>query len=134
MKRQPACGETQARSRAKVARIYLDIAQLTAGEQDDASRNVAAGNAVLAGIAAADAICCVHLGKRSRGQDHREAVSLLQAVSPNGQKLAADLATVLAVKDPAHYGDTLIGATKLKTTVRAATRLVEASETSVTKR
>lgn len=62
--------------------MYLDIAQLPAGEQDDASRNVAAGNAVLAGIAAADAICCVHLGKRSRGQDHREAVSLLAGCQP----------------------------------------------------
>jgi hypothetical protein len=35
---------------------------------------------VLAAIAASDALCCSLLGERLRGQDHRDAVSLLEQV------------------------------------------------------
>ncbi|GAA5121872.1 hypothetical protein [Haloechinothrix salitolerans] len=34
----------------------------------DEARNVAAGNAVLAGIAASDAICCIRLGSVTAGK------------------------------------------------------------------
>lgn len=54
MSRQPQCGLLEARNRAKVARSYLDVAELAAHEPADGTRNVAAGNAVLAGIAASD--------------------------------------------------------------------------------
>jgi hypothetical protein len=67
--RQPVCGLPEARSRAKIVRMYLDLAQVAAAEFGDEARNVAAGNAALAGIAASDAICCVRLNKRHRGQD-----------------------------------------------------------------
>ncbi|MHB8661983.1 MAG: hypothetical protein ACYDH6_04775 [Acidimicrobiales bacterium] len=63
MTRQPACGPADARLRAKVARAYLDVAETAAEERVDEARNVAAGNAVLAAIAAADAICCIRLGR-----------------------------------------------------------------------
>lgn len=100
--------------------MYLDVAETAAAEEGDEARNVAAGNAVLAGIAASDAICCVRLGRKPRGQDHREAVSMLQTVRPEGQRLAGDLSTVLAVKDASHYGETFVSAAKLRTTMRAS--------------
>lgn len=99
MSRQSQCGHTEARNRVKIARSYLDVAELAAHEPADGTRNVAAGNAVLAGIAASDVICCVRLGTRHRGQDHHGALALLRTVYPDGSKLAADLASVLAVKE-----------------------------------
>jgi hypothetical protein len=49
MARQVRCGPAEARARRAVARRYLDVADLAAGE-DDASawHNVAAGNAAAA--------------------------------------------------------------------------------------
>jgi hypothetical protein len=126
--RQPPCGSIEARNRLRVARMYLEVAELAAEEQVAEARNVAAGNAVLAGIAASDAICCARLGRRHRGPDHQGALGLLRLVQPDGSRLAADLATVLGIKDPAHYGDHFVGDSKLKATLRAAARLVEAAE------
>jgi hypothetical protein len=111
--------------------MYLEVAQLAADEQLDEARNVAAGNAVLAGIAASDAICCIALGRRHRGQDHQGAVGLLREVPHDGSKLGRDLATVLGVKDPAHYGDQFVTDAKLRATLRAAAQLVSAAETTV---
>jgi len=111
--------------------MYMDLARVAAAEFGDEARNVAAGNAVLAGIAASDAICCVRLNKRHRGQDHQGAVMLLGLIRPHGPMLAAALATVLSAKDAAHYGETFIGEAKLKAVLRAATRLVEAADAAV---
>lgn len=108
--------------------MYLDVAEIAAAGEGDEARNVAAGNAVLAGIAASDAICCIRLGRRPRGQDHRDAVSMLQTVRPEGERLAGDLSTVLGVKDASHYGETFLTAAKSRTTMRAASRLVSAAE------
>ena len=48
-----------------------------------------------------------------------------------GPRLAKDLTTVLGVKDAAHYGTVFVSPTTLKTTLRAATRLVDAAETTL---
>lgn len=128
MSRTAACGRPEATRRAKVARAYLDVAELAADETTSEARNVAAGNAVLAAIAASDALCCVHLGHRNRTQDHRTAIKLLRNVNP---RLADDLATTLHIKDPSHYGTNLIPTSRLKTTIRAATRLVTAAENAL---
>lgn len=72
-------------------------------ETDTATTGVAAALAVLAGIAASDAACCAKLGKRTRGQDHAEAIKLVQTVVPHGVAMAKDLARLLAAKDESHY-------------------------------
>jgi hypothetical protein len=100
------------------------------GESDE-GRNVAAGNAVLAAIAAADALCCLRLGRHARGQARQETTALLKTVRPDGTALAKDLATVLGVKDAAHYGTVFVSATVLRSTRRATTRLVAAAEAAV---
>lgn len=130
MSRQPSCGLAEARTRSKVARLYLDVAELAADEQVDHARNVAAGNAVLAGIAASDAICCMELGVRHRGQDHQGAIALLTRAPVRGG-LARDLATLLSIKAPAHYGDRYVSEAKLTAVLRAAGRLVDGPESAV---
>ena len=132
MTRQAPCGPSDAARRARLARAYLDLAEQAAADDTDESRNVAAGNAVLAAIAASDALTCLRLGRHSRGPDHNEATTLLKTIRPSGATLAKDLSTALGVKDAAHYGSVLIAATVLKSTLRAAVRLVEAAERAVT--
>jgi hypothetical protein len=87
--------------------------------------NVPAGLAVLAGIAAADAICCVRLGRRHRGEDHRGAAALLADAIPDGGKLAATLIRLLDVKDAAHDGPKLVERRTATRAARWAARLIE---------
>jgi hypothetical protein len=53
--------------------MYLVAAELMVDEATDEAATVATGNAALAGIAAADAICGYASGERYRGPDHRVA-------------------------------------------------------------
>lgn len=81
--------------------------------------------AVLAGIAAADAACCAALGRRARGQDHRQAVSLLTDVQPGGAEAARHLERLLNVKDAAHYGVINVTSAELRRALRSAERLAD---------
>jgi hypothetical protein len=126
--REAACGPDDARTRSRVARTYLNLAEIASATSEPEGRNAAAGNAVLAAIAASDALCCRRLGRRSREQDHTVAATLLAKITPDGAKLARDLTTVLAVKDTAHYGTTFLTEAKVKAALRSAARLVEAAE------
>lgn len=94
-------------------------------ETDTATPGVAAALAVLAGIAASDAACCAKLGKRSRGQDHAEAIRLLFTVLPHGEEMAKGLGRLLAAKDESHYGVTLVGRAKARRLVGYARRITE---------
>jgi hypothetical protein len=80
--------------------------------------------AVLAGIAAADAACCRALGRRSRSQDHRDAVSLVREVAPGGAGAARQLARLLSVKDQAQYGFEDVSGQKLVAALRQAQALL----------
>ncbi len=64
--RRRPCTPADARTRVAHARAYLETAKLVRSETnrpDDVNFNhVAAGNAVLAAIAASDALCCKLLG------------------------------------------------------------------------
>jgi len=68
---------------------------------------VAAALAVIAGIAVSDAACCTRLPRRSRGQDHTEAVKLC-VPSCRTARCAKDLGRVFAAKDESHSGVTLV--------------------------
>lgn len=121
------CGRPEADLRLAQARDYLELAELALEEKPQA----AAGNAVLAAIAAADAICCFRLGQRSRGQDHREALSMLATVPDGGRQMAADLRRLLDIKDAAHYSATLMAQTSARSAVLRARRLFDAVRTAV---
>jgi hypothetical protein len=101
------------------------VAELVAGEQEiPESRSVAAALAVLAGIAACDAACCAALGRRSRGDDHRQAAALLREIG-DGDAAAKALLDLLNLKDTAQYGLIPITQRELTIALRRAKRLLE---------
>lgn len=123
--RTASAGLSDARSRIRSAAAYRDVARLVIDEPERAEfLNVAAGVAVLSGIAAADAICARRLGQVYRGDDHRGAADLLSRATPDGAKLAAVFRRLLDLKDEALYGVGAVSATKAKSAVRWADHLV----------
>lgn len=125
--RSGTCGKPEARIRLKSARKYLESADLLEGEALEGigeSGSVAASMAVLAGIAASDAVCCFKLHIRSRGDDHRKAAEFLRQIE-GGDKAAGDLLELLSLKDTAQYGMIHISLNDLKVAMRRAQSLVE---------
>jgi hypothetical protein len=115
--------------RLQAARAYLGVADSVLHERDrDEYLNVAAGLAVLAGIAASDAICCVRLGCRHRGDNHRGAADLLRDATKDGAELAKALLRLLDLKDAAHYGVMVISSRKARDALRWAAHLVEGAQ------
>ena len=115
-----------------MAAAYHEVADLVLDEQDQAEfLNVAAGLAVLAGIAAADAICSRRLGRIHRGSDHRGAADLLTQATPDGDKIAALFRRLIDLKDEAHYGVGAVSLTKARNAVRWAGQLVRRARQEV---
>lgn len=87
--RTQTCDRSEARRCLTHARQFLQVAELAAEDQrEDGSleyANAAATLAVLAGIPAADAICCSRLGCRSRADDHDQAAQLVLQVGRVGK-------------------------------------------------
>lgn len=126
--RTQPCGRPEAQARLQRARAHLDLADLSRPASTAAERSAAASAAVLAGIAASDAACCTVLGKCSRSQDHRDAVSLLREVAPGGPAAAKHLARLLDLKDASHYGFNDIGSARCTAVLRQAAALVAFAE------
>lgn len=127
--RTDTCGPAEARVRMDQALAFLEVAELVGDQDDDlATPNVAASLAVLAGIAASDAVCCAALGTRSRSQDHRQALDLLRQVAAIGEAMARDLGRLLSVKDDAHYGVLHVSGQRVAAALRQARRVVYAAE------
>ena len=123
--RTAECGRADAAVRLRTAEAYADTVQLVLGDTTRSEfANVAAGLAVLTGLGASDAICCVRLGRRHRGDDHRGATEFLRQATPDGAKMAATLTRLLDVKDRAHYGARLIDLRTATNAVRWAMVLV----------
>jgi hypothetical protein len=110
----------EGRGRRQVAEKYLEVASLIDSE-DGTAINVCVGVAVLAGIAAADAICAAALGERYSGPDHDVAVEVLSRVDA---KLGKQLRDLVTLKTTSHYGFGLLTPSQRKTAVRCATALV----------
>ncbi|NBO33242.1 MAG: hypothetical protein EBU98_02320 [Actinobacteria bacterium] len=134
--RSAACTPADARNRLRQAEAYLRTASAALENNgtstiDDIATvdfaGVAAALAVLAGIAAADAACCARLGRRARGQDHREVRRLLTTVHPGGVEMMKQLDVLLAAKDEAHYGASVMTIAKATALVSRAARLVALS-------
>jgi hypothetical protein len=123
--RTQACSETDARTRLRHAQKFLEVAKLVADEGADVDySSQSAALAVLAGIAASDAACCKALGRRSRGQDHREAAMLVERITPGGKTAANSLRRLVNLKDEAHYELFDVSGQDLKTALRQAEGLV----------
>ena len=126
--RTQACGTAQAHTRLAQARKFLEVAQLASTEDLDESLSVAAALAVLAGVAGSDAACCGVLGRRARGDDHREAAALLAQIEPGGSQAAKALLTLIDLKDTAHYGLIHVSRRQLTAVMRRASALVAFGE------
>ena len=133
--RTQPCSVAQAKTRLEHARKFLEVASLTAGEAGDVEySSAAAALAVLAGIAASDAACCAALGRRSRGQDHRQAAGLVEQVEPGGVQAAKALRRLLSLKDEAHYGLFDVSGQDLQAALRQAKALVEFAVRAIQRR
>lgn len=98
-----------ARARLREAHLYLSAAELL--DSGGAAENKVAGaNAILSGIAAADAICGLVLGERSVGDDHMQAINLLKRAIHPSTKAANSLKRLLTQKTPVQYGADAISA------------------------
>lgn len=127
--RTQSCSEADAAARLRHARKFVEVAELVAGEGDEIEyASQAAALAVLAGIAAADAACCKSLGRRSRGQDHLAATTLVAQVTPGGKQAARSLNRLLSLKDHAHYGLFDVAWQDLRSALRQANDLVAFAE------
>ncbi|HWN73272.1 MAG TPA: hypothetical protein VNN15_05650 [Solirubrobacterales bacterium] len=133
--RTQSCSVAHARTRLEHARKFLEVADMTAGEAGDVEySSTAAALAVLAGIAASDAACCAALGRRSRGQDHRQAAGLVEQVEPGGGQAAKALRRLLSLKDEAHYGLFDVSGQDLQAALRQAKALVEFAARAIQRR
>lgn len=116
----------EARVRLGSARAYLEVADLVQLERDQVEMpGVAAALAVLAGIAASDAICAERIGEIHRGDDHRLASELLKRAVPDGSRLAATFLRLIDLKDEAHYGVLFVSQSKATNAVRWARVLTD---------
>lgn len=92
----------------------------------------AASNAVLAAIAAADAICGARLGSYNQSTSHADAVALLGTVrmppgQPEAKTLASALARLLDAKSNVQYSPAVITESTTKDHVARARRLTDAA-------
>lgn len=110
------------RARAAHSPAFLEAASLCLDETDPAYQNVSASLAVLAGIAASDAMCGHALKKAVQGQDHTEAVELLSRVSSTA---ARRLKALLAAKSTSQYGSSFITANRAREMLQQAQRLCD---------
>jgi hypothetical protein len=120
----------EARIRLTHAEQYLAVAELAFSPEGGPETTVATGNAVLAGVAAADAICCALAGKRHRGADHREAAEFLGMVTGD-RGLARSLRELIDFKDAAHYGLENVKAQRARAAIRRARSLVAVARDKV---
>lgn len=113
----------EGRARSRIAVKYLEVAELVDSE-DGTAVNVCVGLAVLAGIAAGDAICIAATGERHAGADHAAAADLLGRVD---RAAGRHLRRLIAYKPASHYGERLLSSADRLAALRAARALVAAA-------
>lgn len=106
------------------AREYLLAAQhsLEIGDLD-----AAGGNAVLAGVNAADCVSGAINANRWNGP-HEQAVAHVKTAGTHGRAVATHLARLLRKKTQAHYEQTRLRPSEVADLVRAAERAVDIAE------
>ncbi len=128
MRTQP-CPLVVRRGRLRKAEQFIEAADLirdlAAGQEDVADAYVTL--CVHAGIASADVICCARLGEHSQGENHNEAVGLLQRADKDA---ARHLSTLLNLKAKSGYSAASVTAEEFKRSGRAAEALIAIARTS----
>ena len=121
-------GPAEGRRRLSVAEQYLALAAMLEEDSTEGAINACIGICVLAGIAAADAICYARLGERYSGPDHDQAADVLDRVS---KELGSTLRSLNKLKTKSQYGDEWLTDSTRKTALRAARALVKDAEDSL---
>lgn len=123
--RTKPCDRAMARARLAEAREFQRVSEsMEITETGVAGWHVVASNAVLAGIAASDAICCVRAKEHFQGDDHRGAADFLSR-SSGDSKLGTTLGRLLALKPAANYGASAMSAAKARNAVQWGRTLVD---------
>ena len=122
------CAPREAFGRLSAARKFLEAAEFYVGDEDPDGRRVAVSNAVLAGVAASDAMCCARLGRHAVGDDHRAAIDLVGTIGPDGREAAKALTALLSVKHKAQYQTSAVGRVDATAAVRRAQSLIATAE------
>ena len=122
--RRAVCDKAFGDARLIQAEAFALAADLDPLSQDGPTRSVAVSNSVLAGIAAADAICCRNLRQRSASGNHADAVRLLRQTDGPGQDAGAHLMALLNVKNMAKYEDRDPSVPETKRALRAMKSLI----------
>lgn len=124
MTRTRACTQEVRRGRLRKAGQFLDAADLVhdVADEDDEVADAYVTLCVHGGIAAADVICCARLGEHAQGEDHNEAIALLNKADRDS---ATHLRTLLSMKTKAGYSHRPATADECKRAGRAAEALVE---------
>ena len=118
------CDASVIAGRLAKARQFADTAHdvlALAGEADDIA-DAFVTLAVHAGIAAADVICCVRLGRHAWGKNHNDAVDLLARADPAASR---HLRALLHLKTRAGYSATPVSGQDRVRAERAMDALVE---------
>ena len=122
---------SQVDARAAQAHSFLEAARLADEFSDDlgeeSAANVITSMAVLAGIAAADAICGKALGVRSKSSNHSDAVSLLNRAH-DGVSVANQLRALIDVKSAAAYEPQMVTKKRSAEALKHAERLIAAMQ------
>jgi hypothetical protein len=117
--------------RQQHAEQFLQSAQLIIelGHDDGmpSTGNTIASLAVLAGIAASDAICGAVLGERAAGDNHAEAIGLLRQASRSTSH-AAQLRRLLESKTEVQYSTNLTTEPRAEELMVSARKLVEGAK------
>lgn len=119
------CDHQYATQRYDKAKAFAELAELDPYASKGPTRSAAVSNAVLAGIAAADTICCKRLGRHATGDDHRQALNLLDQAGPLGTSARKQLATLLSAKNKAQYEQIDPTVTEAKRVIRAMRAIVQ---------
>ena len=106
--------------RLKKATEFLDAAGVLIDDAPDAAVNLY----VLSGIASADVVCCVRLGKYAIGDNHNEAVNLLKQADAT---LSRHLLALLNIKSKIAYTHQSASVDERKKARRAADALERAA-------
>jgi hypothetical protein len=127
--RTARCTEETIAGRLRKAKGFLTEARniRDLADPDDDIGDAFASLCVLAGIAAADVLCCRAHGYHARSENHQDAIALLADVRPNGSALASGLSRLLSMKTKAAYSAAPVSAEDRRLAERAARQLVAAA-------
>jgi hypothetical protein len=131
--RSRPCTSAVRSGRLRKADQFADAFELVRDYAEDELEvaDVCATLAVHAGIAAADVICCARVGEHAAGENHAEAIELVEKASPGSRR---PLSVLLGMKTRSGYShepatrDMLVKAGRAMTALLATARQATATD------